>query len=219
MTSAALADHWPFFNLRVCTPRIELRYPSDDDLASLLHAATSGIHPPDFMPFNSPWTQTPSPQREWDSLKHYWSSRATLSAQSWALPFAIVVDGAIAGVQALMGASFAQSREVSTGSWLAMAHQGRGIGKEMRQAVLHLAFAGLGAESAISGAFIDNPASIAVSRALGYRDDGFSTMVRNGERARQLRLRLEHDEWERRRRDDIVIAGLAPCLPLLGCAP
>jgi len=30
--------------------------------------------------------------------------------------------------------------------------------------------------------------------------------------------RLERDEWERRRRGDIVLEGLEPCLSLLGAA-
>ena len=39
-------------------------------------------------------------------------------------------------------------RTVGTGSWLGRPYQGRGIGKEMRGAVLALAFDGLGAEVA-----------------------------------------------------------------------
>ncbi len=42
----------------------------------------------------------------------------------------------------------------------------------MRAAVLHLAFAGLGAQHAVSGAHDHNTASLTVSRKLGYRDDG-----------------------------------------------
>jgi hypothetical protein len=39
----------------------------------------------------------------------------------------------------------------------------------MRAAILWLAFAGLGAEYAVSGAYLDNPASLGVSRRLGWR--------------------------------------------------
>ncbi len=42
----------------------------------------------------------------------------------------------------------------------------------MREAMLHLAFAGLGAEEALSGAFEDNTASLATSRAIGYVENG-----------------------------------------------
>src|SRR5262249_35832774 len=92
----------------------------------------------------------------------------------------------------------------------------RGRGKEMRAAVLHFGFAGLGALIAQSAAFADNAPSIGVSRALGYVPDGEELLVRGDEVARHLRFRLERDEWTRRRRDDIELEGLEPCLPLLG---
>jgi len=57
---------------------------------------------------------------------------------------------------------------VSTGSWLGMRHQGKGFGTEMRAAILMLAFDHLGAKTARSSAFTDNPRSLAVSRRLGY---------------------------------------------------
>jgi hypothetical protein len=59
---------------------------------------------------------------------------------------------------------FSLLRSVGTGSWLGTEYQGQGIGKEMRSAVLHLAFAGLGAQIARSGAYFDNEASLRVSR-------------------------------------------------------
>src|SRR5205823_2524831 len=110
------------------------------------------------------------------------------------------------------------TRTFETGSWLGRDFQGQGIGKEMRAAVLHFGFAGLGATRAISGAFEDNPQSIGVSRAVGYADNGDQIVVRRGERARQLRFKMERADWERRRRDDIVIENLVPCFPLFGIA-
>jgi RimJ/RimL family protein N-acetyltransferase len=62
--------------------------------------------------------------------------------------------------------------------WIGLEYQGQGIGTEMRAAVLYLAFAGLGADYALSGAFTDNPASLAVSRKLGYGEDGVDREVR-----------------------------------------
>ena len=89
----------------------------------------------------------------------------------------------------------------------------------MRAAVLHLAFDGLGAVFARSAAFADNAASLGVSRAMGYVIDGEELSLRRGTASRHLRLRLERAEWERRRRDDVVIEGLEPCLPILGVRP
>ncbi|MBY8854139.1 GNAT family N-acetyltransferase, partial [Saccharothrix sp. MB29] len=66
-------------------------------------------------------------------------------------------------------AHFPVLREVDTGSWLGLEHQGKGCGTEMRAAVLLFAFDHLGALAARSSAFDDNLPSHGVSRKLGYR--------------------------------------------------
>src|SRR4051812_11182861 len=48
---------WPLFGLRVCTPRLELRYVDDELARALAELAIDGIHPPDTMPFNVPWSR------------------------------------------------------------------------------------------------------------------------------------------------------------------
>jgi RimJ/RimL family protein N-acetyltransferase len=53
-----------------------------------------------------------------------------------------------------------------------MAFQGRGIGTQMRQAICALMFDHLDAAEVTSGAFLDNPASLAVSRKVGYQPNG-----------------------------------------------
>jgi RimJ/RimL family protein N-acetyltransferase len=58
-------------------------------------------------------------------------------------------------------------RTVRTGSWLGLPFQGQGYGKAMRQAVLALAFDGLGAEVAETEAAVDNLRSAGVSRSVG----------------------------------------------------
>jgi RimJ/RimL family protein N-acetyltransferase len=138
------------------------------------------------------------------------------SRQFWRLSFAVLEAGTIIGTQDLRADDFARVRTVRTGSWLGQEYQGRGNGKEMRAAVLHLAFAGLGALIAQTSAFADNAASLGVTRALGYVPDGEELVVRRGSASRHLRFRLERDEWELRRRDDITLERLGPCLPVLG---
>jgi RimJ/RimL family protein N-acetyltransferase len=98
--------------------------------------------------------------------------RAALASDDWTVTVLVRQDGEVVGTQGLSGKDYAATREVSTGSWLGRTHQGQGIGTEMRSAVLLLAFDHLGAGTARSGAFIDNIASLAVSRKLGYRPDG-----------------------------------------------
>lgn len=208
--------YWPLFDLRVRTPRLELRVPDDDDLVELARLAAAGIHADDYQPFNIPWTDQPSPELERGVLQWHWRCRAECRPDSWRLGLAVFEDGRLIGSQDVHAQHFARLRTVSTGSWLGREHQGRGRGKEMRAAVLHLAFAGLGCLIAQTAAFADNAPSLGVSRALGYGPDGEDLALRRGEASRHLRLRLERDEWERRRRDDIVLEGLEPCLPLLG---
>jgi Acetyltransferase (GNAT) domain len=82
------------------------------------------------------------------------------------------LDGEPVGAQGLSAVGFPVRREVATGSWLGLSYQRQGLGKEMRAAVLVLAFAHLGALSAVTGAFTDNTAALKVSKALGYHDDG-----------------------------------------------
>src|ERR1022692_746395 len=105
--------------------------------------------------------------------------------------------------------------------WL-LRYQGQGIGTAMRAAALTLAFDGLGAEFALSAAFTDNPASLAVSRKLGYRDDGMKRQVIRGRPAELRRLRLDRAAWARRDsgtgHGEVMIEGLDPCLPLFGLA-
>jgi RimJ/RimL family protein N-acetyltransferase len=151
-------------------------------------------------------------------LGFYWTARGALSPERWSLPFAVVADGDVIGTQDLMAEEFAGSRSVSSGSWLTQSAQGRGIGVEMRAAVLHLAFAGLGALEAQTSAWIDNVASQRVSLRLGYLPDGEVLMARRGEPTRHLRFRLTRDAWAHTHFEGIEIHGHEPCLPLLGAA-
>jgi RimJ/RimL family protein N-acetyltransferase len=209
------ATIWPFAALRVTTPRLELRYPDDDDLVTLARLAAEGIHDPASMPFNTPWTRAESPELERNALQHSWGRRAALTRDDWSLPFVVWVDGEPLGVQDVFAKQFAVRRTVETGSWLVRRAHGRGIGTEMRAAVLHFAFAGLGAEEALSGSFADNPASAAVSRHNGYEANGEEIYEREGEPARMQRWVLTRAKWTPGRRDDITVDGLDACLPLL----
>ncbi len=210
------ADYWPLFGLRIITPRLEIRLADDEDLMGLVDEIQFGVHDPSTMPFTIEWTDIPSPRRERESMQWFWRQRAQWSPANWTFSGAVIVDGAPVGVQDISAGSFATLRTVHTGSWLGLRHQGRGIGKEMRAAILHLAFAGLGALEATSGAWHDNTRSLNVSQALGYQANGVDLGLRRGRPERQIRLRLTREAWERVRRDDIHLVGLEPCLELFG---
>jgi len=218
-TGRMLSEHWPLFGLRVTTPRLVLRYPDDNDAATLADIGAAGVHDPSTMPFQIPWTDLAPPQQQRETLRYLWRTRASWSPEHWEMPMAAVVDGTVVGVQGVHARDFPTLRAVETGSWLGHPYQGKGIGTEMRSAILHLAFAGLGARYAHTAAFDDNAASIAVTHKLGYERDGTRRVVRRGEAAWHTTFRMSREEWERRQRDDVVIDGLAPCLELFGIAP
>jgi RimJ/RimL family protein N-acetyltransferase len=211
-----LTDHWPLLGLRLSTPRLELRLPSEAELAELADLAAQGVHAPDRMPFIVPWTDLPPTERARSVVQHHWLRLGNWSADDWALNLAVFSDGRVVGLQTVAARDFAVLRQVTTGSWLGLRHHGQGIGTEMRAAVLHLAFAGLDAAEATSGAFDDNDASFAVSRKHGYQPDGVERYVVRGRATTSRRLRLPRDRWEAHRHVPVSIDGLSPCLPLFG---
>jgi RimJ/RimL family protein N-acetyltransferase len=214
-----LTDVWPLFGLVLRTPRLELRIPSLEQLATLAGVADEGIHDPAVMPFMTPWSQLPPGERGRSTVQYQWRTWAELTPQRWAVEFVVLRDGEVLGLQGINATDFGTGREVASGSWLGRRYHGRGVGTEMRAAVLHLAFAGLGAEWATSVSASDNPASIGVSRKLGYADDGIAVAVVGGAARVDRRFRMDREAWEKHRTVPVEIAGLEPCLPLLGLAP
>jgi RimJ/RimL family protein N-acetyltransferase len=212
-------SHWPLFGLRVHTPRVSLQYVDDALSEALASLAAEGIHDPDQMPFTVPWTDAVPPHLQRGALQHYWLMRATWRPDDWHCAFAVLVDGEVVGTQGAFAKDFGVLREATTGSWVGRRFQGRGIGSEMRQAVLHLLFDGLGADYALSGAFEDNAASRAVSAKLPYAQTGRRRLAPRGEARWLVDLRMARDAWLAIRRDDIEIEGLEPCRDLFGLAP
>jgi RimJ/RimL family protein N-acetyltransferase len=208
---------YPPLNLEVRTPRLTLAGATDELLERLVPVVRAGIADAEPWPFDDPMSlYEDSPGREWRWLRGIWAGRACVDAGFWRLYFVVLLDGEPIGMQDLIGVDFTKFGTVSTFSWLAPGRRGSGIGKEMRAAVLHLAFAGLGAREAASDAFTDNHASNHVSRALGYEPNGTTWDTRRGQAAPIQRWRLTRDAWDRVRRDDIELVGVQECLPALG---
>jgi RimJ/RimL family protein N-acetyltransferase len=206
---------WPVWDICIRTPRLELRPVREADVSDLVDLADRGIHDPATMPFLTPFTDLPAPQRARSTLQFYAGAWANWSVDRWLLPLVARTDGVCVGVQSVEAESFPVLRTVTTGSWLGLAHQGQGLGTEMRGGALALAFNGLGAQSAETGAFDDNTASLGVTAALGYQPNGWTRAVRRGERGRVLKFVLERAGWEQRTRDDpgfgsILVEGLGP---------
>ncbi|KAK1179162.1 GNAT family protein [Streptomyces sp. NBS 14/10] len=208
--------YWPPYGLRLTTPRLELRLPDLELLDELAAIAAAGVHDPAEMPFSFAWTDNPPEQVGRSTFQHLLGTIAQWSPEKWTMSFVVLHEGKVVGRQDLFATDFAVTRQAETGSWLGLAHQGQGIGTEMRAAVAHLAFEGLGARSVISGAMLENARSLGVSRRIGYRPDGIEVLSVRGQARTIQRLRLERADWEARRTVPVEVAGLEPCLELFG---
>jgi RimJ/RimL family protein N-acetyltransferase len=195
---SASAPLWPLFDLVLRTPRLELRPVRDEDLPGLAAAAIAGIHDPGRSPFPSPWAEAHADELPSSLARYHWSLRAATTPESWRIAFAILEDGVVIGSQDLLADRFAATRSVASGSWLTRAAHGRGLGREMRAAVLMLAFDHLGAEIAESSALAWNTASIRVSTALGYEPNGSSrTVGADGTGVEETRFRVTPETFAR----------------------
>ena len=143
------------------------------------------------MPFSIPWTDVEPADFATSFAAYHWRCRADFSVGDWSLNLAVFHEGDLVGMQGLAAKHYLVTRSAETGSWLGRAHQGRGIGTAMRQAMCAFAFDHLDAAEVTSGAFLDNPASRAVSRKVGYRPNGVLRLQRReGELAEHESLLL-----------------------------
>jgi RimJ/RimL family protein N-acetyltransferase len=206
---------WPLFDLRVRTPNLELRLPTDNDLLELARVARVGIVDSDRTVFLVPWHKLPSPAFERQFLLHWWGDRSRWSPKAWSFGLAVLKDGRPIGVQELLARDFAVKRVINSGSWLGREFQGRGLGTEARAAILGLAFDGLGADAAESGYIEGNAASARVSEKLGYRIIGDEVFAIEGKRALEIKVRCTPATWNRGL-VPVTIEALEPCLELFG---
>lgn len=194
----AIADLFPPFGLVLEAGPLEMRGITDDVLPALCDLVVQGIHDPGEMPFYFPWTDAPREELARNTAAYHWRSRAEFSRQHWGLHLAVFHEGRLVGTQGFETSDYLVTRTGETGSWLGRAFQGRGIGTVMRRAMCAFAFDHLGAEAITSGAFLDNPASLAVSRKVGYVPNGMRRLKRReGEVALNQALLLTPDAFVR----------------------
>jgi RimJ/RimL family protein N-acetyltransferase len=205
----------PLYQLRLMTPRLELRLGAHKELGEVHELARSGIHPPDEMPFENPWTDRSDDDDFVEQcVAFHESALRSWRPDRWSFNPLVFINGRPIGSQSMRAEDFSTRREVDTGSWLGQDFQGQGIGTEMRTAVLELAFRALGAEAALSGSILGNESSKRVSEKLGYAVTGTSTIAPRGEPVEKFDLRLGRSEW--RAPFPVEIEGAEPCLPLFG---
>jgi RimJ/RimL family protein N-acetyltransferase len=216
---------WPAAGVRVRAGDLELRWIDDALLLALADVAAHGVHDPEAMPFQQPWTRGTPDDVARSVLAYQWGVRPQVSPGKLVLELGVVVGGVPVGVQGLVGDEWRVLRRVQTGSWLGLEHQGKGIGRRMRLLALELAFTGLGAVEATSGAFADNPSSNAVSRRLGYEPNGSVQVAREGVAALHHNYLMTRERWESLRPEharvlgaSVELEGVGPLRSLLDLA-
>jgi RimJ/RimL family protein N-acetyltransferase len=196
-----MSSLWPLYDLHLTTPRLELRPVQDQDLPAAVEAALAGIHPPGKSPFSTPWTEAPRDEIGANMARWHWKCRSEFTPEAWSLLFGIWHEGRFVGCQDVGARNFAALKTVTTGSWLTQSVQGRGLGAEMRAAVVLWAFDWLGADVAESEAAAWNSASLGVSRSLGYELNGITrkawgTKVETVQHVRLTPQTLKRPDWE-----------------------
>ncbi len=207
--------YWPLFDLRLASPDLALRAMTEADLAAI-----ADLLPDDVEQDPAATTYDVGDARIGRGIvshQSYWKAYGTWHPSAWRLNFVVRAAGQIVGVQELEGNDFPALRTVDTSSFLVPAARGRGYGKQMRSAVLALAFGPLQAQAAITSAWHDNHASLGVSRALGYRPNGESLHARGNRADVMEHMRLLRADWlASGLGDQVLISGFEGCRPLFG---
>ncbi|MCW3494465.1 GNAT family N-acetyltransferase [Microbacterium sp. SSM24] len=207
MSSEQLIRLWPAAGVRVRSGGLELRWIDDELLGELADLAGRGIHSPDTLPFEHAWTRGTPDEVARSVVRFQWNARPQVSPDRFVLELGVIADGVPVGVQGLVADDWGVLRCVRTGSWLGQEHQGRGIGRRMRVLALHLAFEGLGAVEARTGAFVDNAASNAVSHRVGYLPDGAVRVARDGEPVLHNNFMMTRERWSELRDAHAAVLG------------
>lgn len=211
-----MANHyWPLFDLRIEAPDLNLRPITEADLPVVANLLPADVElDPAATLFAVGDKQA---QRGMTTFQAYWSAFGGWRPDAWRLNFLVLSGGRIIGTQELEGNDFPALRTVDSSSFLIPEARGRGYGKQMRRAVLALAFGPLAARAAITSAWHDNHASLGVSRALGYQPNGELLHVRGDTADIMTHMRLLRSDWiTRDGAAGIEITGFDPCRPLFG---
>jgi RimJ/RimL family protein N-acetyltransferase len=201
------------FGLRLKTPDLELRVATEADLGQLADLLPDDVELDPRLPAYD--FGDPQRTRAAAIFQGYWQAFGNWRPESWTVPFLVFRGGELIGQPVLEGEDFGRLRTVDSSSLLATRARGKGYGKQMRDAVLSLAFGPLEAATAITSTWQDNHASLGVSAALGYLPNGQQLHRRGDGTDVMIHLRLSRDDWlTRRDRPRVEITGFEPCRPL-----
>jgi RimJ/RimL family protein N-acetyltransferase len=168
-----LDEIFPAFGLEITCGPLRLSGLRTEDFPAVTAVSVGGIHGPDFLPFLIPWSEAPPDELPRAAARFYWDSFATFTPERWHLNLVVRWEDEVVGMQDVFARTdFRKTRALETGSWLGARFQGRGIGTLMRQTVCTFAVDHLGAELMRSGYIEGNARSAAVSRKVGYVENG-----------------------------------------------
>ena len=206
--------YWPLWDLQLTVGDLTLRPMTEADQQDL-----SDLLPDDLEQDPAATSYSVDDRRTGRGIvqhQAYWRAFGTWRPEEWRLGFAVRRGEVLVGMQELEGNDFPALRTVDTSSWLVTSVRGHGVGKQMRGAVLALAFGPLGATAAITSAWRDNHASLGVSRSLGYRPNGVQLHRRDDDVDVMVHLRMTRDDWFVATRPEVRIEGFEPCRVLFG---
>jgi RimJ/RimL family protein N-acetyltransferase len=207
--------YWPLFDLRLRSTDLELRPMTEADLTPLSDLLTEDLEQdPSATTYD---IDDPHVSRGIILHQAYWKGYGTWRPEAWRLNFTVRHDGEVIGTQELEGNDFPTLGVVDSASFLASDARGRGWGKQMRTAVLALAFGPLEARAAMSSAWHDNHASLGVSRSLGYQPNGESYHRRDSSADILNHLMIKRGAWlAGGLATQVEVTGFEPCRPLFG---
>lgn len=207
---------WPLDDLTLTGPQLVLRPVRETDMDPLVAAF------PDDFDLDPSYPSLVGVAGDLDRARRLqqsiWRHRGCWKIHEWALDFGVWRGGELIGIQPLEGSQFPTERTVDTASWIVKPFRGNGFGGQAREAVLAFAFEHLNAERAITSAVTTNQASLAVSRRLGYRDDGIRPHDTGDDVVDLQHLVMTRDDWAKHSRDAITVNGFDACRPFFGTA-
>jgi RimJ/RimL family protein N-acetyltransferase len=202
------SDEWPCGALTLGVPSraIELRPASDADavvMGRIVHDLLPA-HERHFTPRLSARRGAVAEETAENFRARTAENRAAMSAEAWSVPFAVVLDGEVVGMQSTMADDFPLARSVRTGSFLDAAVRGRSVGPLARALVIEFCVTVLGAREMLTGHMTANHASRRVSERLGYVPIGEEQHEFDGVTYTSHLLRLSAQDWQARRRRPLV---------------
>lgn len=204
---ADLAVLYPQYGLRVAHRGTVLVAPTDEELLELAEIVgePGGIVEPGRAGELMGWPEDEGAAAARRFLEWAWRLREAPSAARWRAPLAVLDGGRAIGLAVLAHELDDPAGTVRTSSWLARAEQGRGLGRRVRLMLLELAFGGIGATRAVTGAAEGNAASRAVTARLGYRETHRET---GADGVVEVHAAVTAAVWRRKRPGDVDVQGV-----------